>query len=201
MPLILVALLATRFMEESRDETATGDFDWLGALLAVLAVGGLAFGATRGQQRQWEDPIAFVALAIGAIALVAFPVLMVRRKHPLVPLGLFRVRAFATINLSTLLIYGALYAGAGFQALFLQSTLGYTPLGAAIVGLPTGILLTLLSTRVGSLSGRLGVRPFLVVGPLVMAAGSLWWLTVGATSRPGRRASSTSRPSCRRSTR
>jgi hypothetical protein len=101
-----------------------------------------------------------------------------------VPVALFKVRAFATINLSTLLIYGALYASAGFQALFLQSTLGYTPLGAAIIGLPTGILLTLLSTRVGSLAGRIGVRPFLVIGPIVMALGSLWWLTVGPDSQP-----------------
>jgi EmrB/QacA subfamily drug resistance transporter len=184
VPLVLIALAATRSMNESRDETASGHFDWLGAIVAILAVGGLAFGAIRGQQRQWEDPIAFVALAIGMVALVAFPIMMARRKHPLVPLGLFRERAFATINLSTLLIYGALYASAGFQALFLQSVLGYTPLGAAIVGIPTGILLTLLSTRVGSISGRIGVRPFLVVGPLVMSTGSLWWLTVGSTSLP-----------------
>ena len=182
VPLVVIALVATRFMNESRDETATGQFDWLGAIVAILAIGGLAFGATRGQQQQWQDPIAFVALAIGAAALVAFPILMLRRRHPLVPVGLFRERSFATINVSTLLIYGALYASAGFQALFLQSVLGYTPLGAAIVGLPTGILLTLLSTRVGSLSGRLGVRPFLIAGPLVMSAGALWWLTVGPTS-------------------
>lgn len=182
VPLVVTALVATRFMRESRDETATGQFDWLGAVVAILAVGGLAFGATRGQQHQWADPIAFVALGIGAVALLAFPVLMVRRKHPLVPVRLFRERTFTTINVSTLLIYGALYASAGFQALFLQGVLGYTPLGAAIVGLPTGILLTLLSTRVGALAGRFGVRPFLVVGPLVMAGGALWWLTVGSAS-------------------
>jgi EmrB/QacA subfamily drug resistance transporter len=184
VPLLLIALFATRYMKESRDESSTGHFDWLGAFVAVLAVGGLAFGATRGQQRQWEDPIAFIALAVGAVALVAFPILMLRRRYPLVPLGLFRQRSFATINLSTLLIYGALYAGASFQALFLQGVLGYSPLGAAIVGLPTGVMLTLLSTRVGAISSRIGVRPFLVAGPLVMAAGSLWWLTVGSTSAP-----------------
>jgi EmrB/QacA subfamily drug resistance transporter len=185
-PLVVLALFATRYMSESRDETATSHFDWLGAIVAVLAVGGLAFGATRGQQHQWQDPVAFAALGVGAVALVAFPILMLRKKYPLIQLSLFRIRPFATINLSTLLIYGALYAGAGFQALFLQGVLGYTPLGAAIIGLPAGILLTLLSTRVGTLSGRLGVRPFLVVGPLVMAAGVLWWLTVQATSAPWR---------------
>src|SRR2546422_2665382 len=42
---------------------------------------------------------------------------------------LFRsIRAFSAVNLSTLLIYGALYTNFGFQSLFLQGTLGYSPL-------------------------------------------------------------------------
>lgn len=185
VPLLAIAAWLTwQYMAESRDEQSTGNFDWLGAIVAAVAVGGSAFGAVRGYQTNWSEPIALVALGIGVIALVAFPFLMARRAHPLVPLNLFRIRAFSTINLSTLLIYGVLYAGAGFQALFLQGALGYTPLGASLIGLPTGILLTLLSTRVGTLSGRLGVRPFMVAGPLVMAAGQLWWLLVGPTSKP-----------------
>ena len=107
---------------------------------------------------------------------------MATRPHPLVPLRLFRIRQFATVNLSTLLIYGALYTNFQFQSLFLQGTLGYSPLGSAIVGLPSGILLTLLSARVGTLAGRIGVRPFMVGGPLAMAVGFLWWLRVPPTS-------------------
>jgi EmrB/QacA subfamily drug resistance transporter len=186
-PLVLVGIvLAWRYMTESRDEHSTGHFDWLGAIVAVVAVGGLAFGATRGQEGQWRDPLAFAALGVGALATIAFPILMARRRYPLVDLQLFRRRAFSTINLSTLLIYGALYANAGFQALFLQGVLGYTALGAAVVGLPTGILLTILSPRVGGLSGRVGVRPFMAIGPVVMAIGLLWMLTVPATSAPWR---------------
>lgn len=185
VPLLLAgAWLTWRYMAESRDESATAEFDWRGAIVAAVAVGGSAFGAVRGYQTQWSEPVALGAFAVGLVAMAAFPFLMARSRHPLVPLGLFRIRAFSTINLSTLLIYGVLYAGGGFQALFLQGTLGYTPLGASLVGLPTGILLTLLSTRVGTLSGRLGVRPFLIAGPLVMAVGQLWWLLVGPTSQP-----------------
>jgi EmrB/QacA subfamily drug resistance transporter len=185
VPLLLLgAWLAWTYMEESRDESASSDFDWLGAIVAAVAVGGSAFGAVRGYQSNWSEPVALISLGIGVVALIAFPFLMAWRKHPLVPLDLFRIRAFSTINLSTLLIYGVLYAMAGFQALFLQGTLGYTPLGASLVGLPTGILLALLSTRVGTLSGRFGVRPFMVAGPLVMAGGLLWWLLVDSTSKP-----------------
>lgn len=184
-PLVLAGLsFSWRSMAESKDDQATGQFDWLGALFAAIAIGGLAFGLTRGQEARWQDPAGFVAIGLGVVALLAFPILMLKRPNPLVPLGLFRRRDFATINLSTFLIYGALYASAAFQALFLQSTLGYSPLGAAIVGLPTGILLTFLSARVGTLAGRFGPRPFLVIGPLVMAVGLLWWQFVPSTSAP-----------------
>lgn len=187
IPFVLAAgLAAWRWIAESRDPAASGRFDWLGAAVAAVAVGGLAFGAIRGQEEQWRSPGPIVVLLAGTVAAAAFPILMARRPRPLMPLGLFRDRAFATINLSTLLIYGAFYASFLFQALFLQGTLGYTPLAAAIVGLPTGILLATLSTRVGTIAGRIGVRPFLIAGPLIMAAAQLWWLRVPASSPPWR---------------
>jgi EmrB/QacA subfamily drug resistance transporter len=182
LPLVLVALVALRQVPESRDEAATGRVDWLGAAVAVVAVGGLAFGLTRGQESGWQDPLAFAALAVGGIALVAFPVLMAVRPDPLVPLALFRRRNFSVVNLATLVIYGALYTSLAFQSLFLQGTLGYSPLAAGIVGLPTGVLLVLLSTTVGRLAGRLGARPFMTGGPLLMAGGLLWLARVPPTS-------------------
>ncbi len=116
VPIILIALYATRaHMKESRDEESPGRFDWLGAVVVALAVGGLAFGAIRGQDKQWHDTLAFVALGIGVVATIVFPFLMARRPNPLVPLSLFRSRDFSVINFSTLLVYGALYVTFGFQ--------------------------------------------------------------------------------------
>jgi EmrB/QacA subfamily drug resistance transporter len=184
LPLVLVAVLALRRVPESRDEQASGRVDWLGAVVAIVAVGGLAFGLTRGQQQDWQDPVAFAALLIGAVALVAFPILMAIRPNPLVPLELFRRRNFAVVNLSTLVIYGALYVSLTFQSLFLQGTIGYSPLAAGALGLPAGILLAVLSTPAGRLAGRFGARPFMVTGPLLMAAGLAWLSRIPPTSTP-----------------
>jgi hypothetical protein len=171
-------------MPETRDEDASGRFDWLGAFVAVVAVGGLAFGVIRGQDRQWQDPASFVAIGMGLVALIAFPILMVRRPNPLVPLSLFRSRDFATINLSTLLIYGALYVGLYFQVLFLQGVLGYTPLAAGAAQLPVGIILTAFSARVGGLAARIGARPLLIVGPAIMAVSQAWLIRIPSDSQP-----------------
>lgn len=183
LPLVALAYYATvRHVPESRDEEATGRFDWAGAAVIALAVGGLSFGAIRGQQQQWQDPTAFIALALGAAAAVAFPILMARSSHPLVPLELFKSRNFSVTNFSTLLIYGALYVNLYFTGIFVIGTLGYNEQGAGIVGIPATLLLALFSTRFGKLAARYGPRLFMTVGPAVMALGILWLVRIPADS-------------------
>ncbi len=183
LPIVVVAAwLAVRWMPESRDEDAAERFDLLGAAVGVAAVGGLVFGAIRGQQRQWADPWAFAALGVGLVATLAFPFLMARRPHALIPISLFRDRRFAAVNLATFCVYGALNALLFFVSLFLQGILGYSPLGAGFAITIMAVALVTLSTRVGTLAGRLGPRRFLTVGPFLMAAGCAWWLLVPAGS-------------------
>src|SRR5438094_558899 len=110
VPLILVALWATyQHVPESRDEEATGAFDWIGSIIVALAVGGLAFGVIYGQQRDWQDPLGYVALIVGVLCTIGLPFYMARVPHPLIPLSLFRSRHFTVTNVSTVLLYGALY--------------------------------------------------------------------------------------------
>ena len=187
VPLIILAVYATsRHVPESRNDTASPHFDWLGAALVAVAVGGLAFGAIFGQQRNWTDPIGFIAIAAGAVATVALPFYMQRAPHPLIPLHLFRSRNFAVTNLSTLLIYGALYVTFYYLALFQQGTVGYSPTAAGLAGIPGTLFLIFFSARFGSFAARYGPRWFMAAGPLVMALGVLWFARVPATSTPWR---------------
>jgi EmrB/QacA subfamily drug resistance transporter len=185
VPLIALAAWATwRHVPESRNEDATAQFDWIGAGIVFLAVGGLAFGAIYGQQRAWRDPAGYVALALGAVATVALPFWMMRAKHPLIPLELFRFRNFTVTNLSTLVIYGALYVTGYYLGLFQQGTLGYTAAAAGASGIPGSLFLIFLSSRFGAFASRYGPRWFMAVGPAIMAMGVLWWSRVPSNSVP-----------------
>jgi EmrB/QacA subfamily drug resistance transporter len=182
-PLVAVALWSTwTHVPESRDEQATGKFDWIGAGLVALAVGGLTFGAIYGQQREWRDPLGYVALVLGALATVALPIWMSRAANPLIPLQLFKSRNFSVTNISTLLIYGALYVTFYYLVLFQQGTLGYTAVAAGLGGIPGTLFLIFLSARFGSLAARFGPRWFMAAGPLVMALGILWFWRIPASS-------------------
>src|SRR5437868_5047186 len=152
-PLVLLALYATwRHVKESRDDEASSSFDWLGAGIVALAVGGLAFGAIYGQQRDWKDPVGFIAIGVGVLATIGLPFWMSRAPHPLIPLGLFRSRNFAVVNVSTFVIYGALYVTGYYAALFQQGTLGYTATAAGLAGIPGTLLLIFFSARFGALA-------------------------------------------------
>lgn len=186
VPLAILALWATRSVLESRDEQAEGRFDWLGAAVIAVGVGGLAFGATRGAERNWQDAVAFAALAVGGAATLAFPFLMKMRAHPLVPLSLFESRNFTVVNLSTFVIYGALYVTLIFQSLFLQGTLGYSPVAAGAIALPVGLMLTFLSTPAGQLAARIGPRLFMALGPAIMGLGLLWLVRIPPDSEAWR---------------
>jgi EmrB/QacA subfamily drug resistance transporter len=184
LPFLLIAYLATvAFVPESRDEQATGRFDWLGSLVVAVAVAGLAFGTIRGQQHGWSEPIAMVSLTVGAVAAIALPLLMTRRSAPLVPPGLFRSRNFTVTNISTFVIYGALYVTLTFLGIFMIGTLGYNEQAAGIAQVPSSLFLVLLSSRIGKLAARFGPRLFMSLGPAIMALGLLWLARIPADSQ------------------
>jgi EmrB/QacA subfamily drug resistance transporter len=185
IPLVVLALWATyQHVPESRDDQASPKFDWIGAAVVGVAVGGLSFGTIYGQQRDWHDPIGFIALGLGVVATAALPILMARSKHPLIPLSLFRSRNFTVTNISTLLIYGALYVAFYYLTIFQQGTLGYTAAAAGIGGIPGTLFLIFFSSRFGALAARYGPRWFMAAGPAIMALGILWYARVPATSTP-----------------
>ena len=191
VPLVALALwIIRRYVRESRDDESSGTFDVRGALVAALAIGGLAFGAIYGQQREWRDPLAFAMLAVGAGAAILFPLLMARFPHPLVPLQLFHSRNFTVTNLSTFVIYGALSVTFYYLTLFMQGTLGYTAAAVGLAYIPEVCFLILFSSRFGRLASRYGPRWFMAVGPAIMAAGVLLLARAPAQSeawlfRPG----------------
>jgi MFS family permease len=109
---------------------------------------------------------------------------MQRSRHPLIPLELFKSRNFAVTNLSTFLIYGALYVTFYYLALFQQGTLGYTAAAAGAGGIPGTLFLIFFSARFGKLAARFGPRWFMAIGPVIMALGVLWYARVPSSSTP-----------------
>src|SRR5207248_9708221 len=113
---------------------------------------------------------------------------MSRAPHPLIPLELFRSRNFTVTNISTLLIYGALYVTFYYLVLFQQGTLGYTAAAAGLGGIPGTLFLIFFSARFGSLAARFGPRWCMSAGPVLVALRVRWVAGVPTSRQPGLRA-------------
>jgi EmrB/QacA subfamily drug resistance transporter len=182
LPLAAVVLALTWWrVPESRDETAKGSVDVLGAAAATLGLGGVVYGLVESGARGFGDPLVFVSFAAGVALLVVFVFVERRRgSRAMVPLSLFRSRTFAGANLLTLCLYGALGGLMFFLPFDLIQVQGYstTQAGAALV--PFVVTMFLLSRWAGGLVRRRGARLPLVVGPLVAAAGLALFMWPGA---------------------
>jgi EmrB/QacA subfamily drug resistance transporter len=154
----------------------TSRLDVLGAALAAVGIGFLTYGLVEGSEQTFRA-VAW-AFAVGGVGLGVFLARELRARDPLLPLALFRSRDFTLVNVATLLIYSSLAGSTFFLVLFLQSVVGYTPFEAGLLLLPSTIVLLALAPRFGRLADRFGPRPFLVGGPLLLAAGMLLWLRV-----------------------
>lgn len=175
----LVVAVALRHVPESRDPDSAPGLDLSGTLLAVLGLGALTYSLT-GLGESGPTPALLAGLAVGGLALVAFVVVERRSAHPLVPPALFVNRTFGAANGVTLLIYGALGVVFVLLVLQLQTVAGFSPLAAGTSLLPVTAIMLAFSARAGALAGRIGPRIPLTAGPLVSAAGLLLLLRVDA---------------------
>lgn len=185
LPIGLALALLTRLTV--RDERRPGArIDWIGAALctaglglAVLALIELPAARERGAGDP-ATPWLWGALALGILLFLGFVLRQRTTPQPLLPLDLFRRRTFSAGNLATLFIYAALSLNGFVVSVYLQQGAGLSATLAGLASLPTTILVIALSSRIGILSGRLGPRLFMTVGPLVMAIGCLLLLLVGS---------------------
>jgi EmrB/QacA subfamily drug resistance transporter len=166
----LILVIALRKVPETRNPSA-GRLDLPGTLTATIGLAALVFGLIEAPVAGWGDPRVWASLAAAVIALTAFVVIEARRAHPMVPLGLFRIRAFAGANLLTLFLYGALSATFFLLPFELIQAQGYSPSSAGAALLPMIGLISALSRAAGAIADRIGPRVPLTVGPAVAAVG------------------------------
>ena len=179
VPLGLALLpLAAGFLRESRGPASR--LDTPGVALVTSGLFGLVFGLVRGQGDGWGSPLIVTSLASGALLLAAFIAWERRTPAPMVPLDLFRRRAFAVTNGVSFFMYFGTFGAIFLITQFVQQVMGYAPFEAGIRMLVWTGATAIASPIAGVLAERYGPRAFMAAG-LTLQAVALAWLAVAAS--------------------
>ncbi len=176
---IILFVLARWRLAESRAPRQRLDVS--GVVLATVGLLGVVLGLVRGNDHGWTSPGVLASFVVGVVGLAGFVAWENRSPSPMLPLGLFRSRAFAAVNVVALLMSFGMFGSIFFLSQFLQVVQHYSPFQAGLRVLPWTGMPMLVAPLAAALASRFGGRPVLAAGLAFQAVG-LGWLAMVTTA-------------------
>jgi EmrB/QacA subfamily drug resistance transporter len=168
---VLGFVLSLRLIPESRDARGQRSYDLAGAVTVTGGLMALVYAIVDAQSAGWGSAKTLGFFALAVVLLVAFVVVEVRAKAPLVRLSIFRIRSLLTANAAMFLAMSGMFAMFFFNTLYIQRVLGYGPLEAGLAFLPFTAGIMVSAGLASQFAPRLGVRIVASVGFVLSAAG------------------------------
>jgi MFS family permease len=172
LPVCALALVyAFRLLTPDAPAEGRASFDLPGAVLATDGMLLLVYALIEAPDHGWGT-VRTVGELAGAGALLIGLVLNELRHHdPLVPLSVFRIKGLAAADATGLIGFAGFLSMFFFLALYMQNVLAYSPIKAGSAYLPVTVGIGIAAVVSTKLLARIGIRPVVVGGSLVAAAG------------------------------
>ncbi|MEU9959483.1 DHA2 family efflux MFS transporter permease subunit [Streptomyces sp. NPDC050982] len=173
---LLLVPLAHRRLRESHGPA--GRLDTVGTLLVSLGLFAVVLAMIEGNSQGWGSVATLTEFGLGAVLLVLFLAWEARTPEPMLPLRIFRDRAFSLVNSASLLMFVGLYGSLFLLTQLLQLVMGYSALEAGLRTLPLSAMPIVVAPVAGALSDRIGSRPVVALGMAFQTAGLAWLAAV-----------------------
>jgi EmrB/QacA subfamily drug resistance transporter len=168
--------LAPFLLQESRAGLAHRHFDVPGAASVTAGLMLLVYATTRATSDGWGAGTTLGLLAGAAALIVAFVVIELRSKSPLLPLRIFRLRSLTGANAAMAIVGAVAFSEFFLLTLYLQDVLHYSAVQSGVAFTGFALTVVVISNVAQAVVGRFGVRPTLTAG-LLASAVSVAWLT------------------------
>ena len=172
---IIAALLAPRLLVESRRESETRHFDAFGALTVTAGLSLLVFALVDTINAGWGSRQTIGLLIVSLALILVFIAIERRSVAPLVPFSIFRKRTLTGANVIGLLIGASLFSMFFFLSRYMQEVLRYDALKTGLSYLPLALVIIVSAGAASVLVTRLGFKPVLVAGLVLITIGLLWF--------------------------
>ncbi len=174
VPIALVTLFFTwRLVRESRADSTHRHFDATGAVLITGSLMILVYALTRASEDGWLESTTLGLIAVSIVLSIAFIVVEMRTKHPLVPMNFFRNRVPTGANVIGFLL-GMIVQGIFLLlSLYMQFVLHYEPIKTGVAYLAIAVTSVVAAGAAQAIVSRIGVRVALTIGMVCLGAGLL----------------------------
>ncbi|GAA4145835.1 DHA2 family efflux MFS transporter permease subunit [Leifsonia shinshuensis] len=190
LPIAVVMLLIGVKFVENVTETRKSRVDVLSVILSAFGFGGLVYGLTlsgeTGPAAAGNGPMLWGSLAVGVVALAAFitrQLLLQRKDRALLDLRTFRSPIFTAAIVLMAITTASLFGVIIVLPLYLQHVLHLDVLGTGLLLLPGGLVMGLAAPFVGRLYDRVGPRPLVIPGAILVSL-VMWSLTMVTETTP-----------------
>ena len=156
--------------------------DYLGALSISTGMVFLVYGLLKVSETSWGNNLAITAFVVALILMITFITIELKTTEPLMPLKFLINRNRAGGYLIMLFLGGAMLSLIYFLTQFMQEILKDSPIVAGVAYLPIPFMVGITGVVVSKVVRKVGYRPFLIVGPLMVALGFLWLSRISASS-------------------
>jgi EmrB/QacA subfamily drug resistance transporter len=186
LPIIAgMIIVGLRVLTESPRVESEHRPDYGGALLITMALALLAFGLSQSEVWGWFDPRTLGTLAAGIIPIPIFVRRQRTHPEPILDMALFDSRSFTVANISVLTFMAAFAAYALNNVLFLRQAWGYSVLTAGLLTALPPVTVAVLAPFTGRSASRIGFRPFVIAGPLIVTLSTLgFWQFLDGERNP-----------------
>jgi len=182
VPIGLIAVaLAPGTLGESRSEEAGNSFDIPGAVAVTGGLSLLVYAIVNAVNVGWRSSQTLLLIGSAIVLLIAFLLIESRQRKPLMPFSIFRLRTLRGADIVGLLLGMSLFSMFFFISLYLQNVLHYSPIKTGISYLPLAIGIIISAGLASQLVTRIGFKPTLIAGLLLVAGGLLWFSQVPGT--------------------
>ena len=187
LPIVAVAFIVGTLLIENIGENRISPLDIPSVLLSAVAFGGLVYGfSSIGAVLNGDSMTGIVVIIVGALALAIFirrQLQLGRQDRALMDLRPFRIRNFTFALVAILLAFGAMLGTVMVLPIYLQTSLGVTALVTGLVVMPGGLLQGLVAPFIGRFYDKVGPRPLLIPGAILLTAAA-WSFTLLNSSTP-----------------
>jgi EmrB/QacA subfamily drug resistance transporter len=179
VPIGIAALvLVPRVVRESRADGLMRHFDALGATTVTASLMLFVFALTRSTTQGWSSAQTLGSLVASAALMAAFLRVESRSRSPLVPLSIFRRRTLAGANLIGFGLGTAIFGMFFLLSLYMQDVLHFSAMTTGVGYLAVALTIVMTSAVSQALVTRVGVKPVLAAGLVLLGLGLLYFTRV-----------------------